>query len=246
MEIVTPDENTSVAAGRHNASLAESTTRIIEGGTWKKQRVVYLMPADKLMPTRAALSHMNLAFPPNQSVYRMAVIGDEVGIAYQSALDQILGHPELSQWEFVLTVEADNVPPFDGVLRLIRRMEAHPEMACIGGLYWTKGEAGVPQIWGDIRDPLVNYRPQAPVPGEIVECYGTGMGFNLWRVSMFRELAAKGVERPWFKTAQGLEGEGVGTQDLRAWGIFRRHGYRCGVDCDVLVGHLDVGTGIVW
>jgi hypothetical protein len=127
------------------------------------------------------------------------------------------------------------------VLRLLDKMEAHPELACIGGLYWTKGEGGVPQIWGDPKDPVLNFRPQPPQAGELVECCGTGMGFNLWRLSMFKD---ERLRKPWFKTLAG--NEGVGTQDLYFWGDARKHGYRCAVDCSVLVGHHDHAMGITW
>lgn len=232
---------TQADPGRHNANLDLSRGRIIEGGSWKRQRVVVLLPSAAMMPARVALAHMNLAFPPNQPVYRMLCLGMEVGEAYSTAIEQILATPDLQDWEYLLTIEHDNVPPPDGVLRLLKRIEAHPEFACIGGLYWTKGEGGVPQIWGDIKDPVLNYRPQAPEPGKVVECCGTGMGFNLWRLSMFKDPA---LRRPWFKTLAGPEG--TGTQDLYFWGDARKHGYRCAIDCEVLVGHYDAGTGITW
>lgn len=227
--------------GRHNADLTKSRSRIIEGGTWKKQRVIVIIPSGPTIPAQAALSQWNLIFPPNQQAFRMMALGLEVGDAYSNAVTEVLAHPDLSKWEYILTVEHDNLPPADGLLKLIARMEQHPEFACIGGLYWTKGEAGVPQIWGDPKDPVLNYRPQPPVTGELVECCGTGMGFNLWRLSMFKD---EKLRRPWFKTVAGVEG--TGTQDLYAWTDFRKHGYRCAIDCSVLVGHLDSTTGIVW
>jgi hypothetical protein len=157
---------------------------------------------------------------------------------------QVIEHPELSGWEYILTVEHDNVPPADGVMRLVRQMEAHPELACIGGLYWTKGEGGVPQIWGDTADPVLNFRPQPPQPDALVECCGTGMGFNLWRIAMFKDDK---LRRPWFKTMAADDGNsGMCTQDLHFWSDARKHGYRCAVDCSVLVGHHDHGSGITW
>jgi len=224
-----------IEAGRHNADLPKSTARIIQGASWKRQRVIMLIPAGATIPTKVYLSHCALAFPPNQSAHRMAAIGLEVGEAFSNAIAEIIAHPELSQWEYLLTIEHDNCPPADGLVKLIKRMEEHPEFACIGGLYWTKGEGGVPQIWGDINDPLPNYRPQPPREGQLVECYGTGMGFNLWRLKMFKE---ERLRRPWFKTVAGAEG--VGTQDLYAWSDFRKYGYRCAIDCDVRVGHYDL------
>lgn len=231
-------------SGVHNADLEKSGKRILEGGSWKKQRVIMVIPASTTIPTKVYLSHCSLIFPPNQAVFKMAAIGMEVGEAFTNSIQDILNHPELSQWEYLLTIEHDNIPPQDGVVKLIEAMEKHPEYACIGGLYWTKGEGGVPQIWGDPKDAQLNFRPQVPDPnGGLVECCGTGMGFNLWRLSMFKD---EKLRKPWFKTLNGTEGQGVGTQDLYFWGDARKHGYRCAIDCSVKVGHYDLSTDICW
>jgi hypothetical protein len=227
--------------GRHNADMEKSTARILQGGSWKKQRIIVLLPAATTMATKVALSHWNMIFPPNQAVHRMLCLGMEVGDAYSQAIEQILAHPELSQWEYILSIEHDNVPPPDGVLTLIETLEKHPEYACVGGLYWTKGEGGVPQIWGDPKDPVLNFRPQPPRAGEVVECCGTGMGFSLWRLATFKDAR---LRKPWFKTIASKEG--VGTQDLAFWGDARKYGYRCAIDCKVLVGHFDAQNDICW
>ena len=232
--------------GRHNSDLAAGASKIINNGTWKKQRIVTVIPAGPMIPAKVYLSHMSIIYPPNQAVYRMMALGTEVGDAFETAITQIINTPQLAEWEYVLTIEHDNIPPPDGVLKLIARMEQNPHLACIGGLYFTKGELGVPQVWGDVKDPIVNFRPQAPDPaGGLVECCGTGMGFNLWRMSMFLELEKKKVPHPWFKTQAGPDG--VGTQDLFFWGkIARPNGFRCAIDCGVKVGHYDASTDISW
>lgn len=194
-----------------------------------------LIPAGPTIPTRVYLSHCSLIFPPNQPAHRQAALGTEVGEAFSNSIAEMLAHPELGKWEYLLTIEHDNTPTSDGLVRLIKRMEQRTDLHAIGGLYWTKGEGGVPQIWGDVRDPVMNFRPQAPDPkGGVVECYGVGMGFTLWRLQIFKD---EKLRRPWFKTVAGQEG--VGTQDLYFWGDARKYGYRCGVDCSVLVGHYD-------
>lgn len=227
--------------GRNNEGIEESFARITQGATWKKQRVVVILPAGKDISTKVALAHWSLIFPPNQPVFRMLALGQEVGEAYTNTIEAVLAHPELSQWEYILTIEHDNAPPPDGLLKLIKRMDQHPEFDCIGGCYWTKGEGGQPQIWGDPKDPVLNFRPQPPVPGELVECNGTGMGFNLWRISLFKD---ERLRKPWFKTIAGAEG--VGTQDLHFWSDAKKYGHRCAVDCDVLVGHWDPHAEVMW
>lgn len=230
--------------GEHNSDLHKTKGRLLRGGSWKKQNVVVLLPAADLVPAKCALSWWNLAFPPNNGVYKMLCLGMEVGDAYSTAIEQVLAEPTLSKWEYLLTVEHDNAPPPDGVVKLIEQMENHPEFACIGGLYFTKGEGGVAQIWGDPKDVVINFRPQPPDPnGGLVECCGTGMGFNLFRLSMFKDERLK---RPWFKTLNGLDGKGIGTQDLTFWGDARKHGYRCAIDCSVKVGHYAVAEDFMW
>lgn len=221
--------------GVHNSNPDATRARLIKGASWKKQRIVVIIPAGDSIPAKVALSHWNLAFAPNNGVMRILAQGMEVGEAYSTAIEQILAHPEMSQWEYILTIEHDNAPPPDGVIKLLERMEAHPEYACIGGLYFTKGYGGCAQIWGDPRDPVTNFRPMLPDPqGGLVECCGTGMGFNLWRLAMFKD---EKLRKPWFVTQRK---DGVSTQDLYFWADARKHGYRCAIDCSVKVGHYDM------
>jgi hypothetical protein len=227
--------------GQHNADLNKTSARLLKGGSWKRQRIIVILPAADMIPAKVALSHWNLGFPPNNGVVRILAQGMEVGDAYSSAIEQVLANPELSQWEYILTIEHDNMPPPNGVMQLIEQMENHPELACIGGLYFTKGEGGVAQIWGDPKDPVLNFRPQVPdAAGGLVETCGTGMGFNLFRMSMFKDSK---LRKPWFHTQKK---DGVSTQDLYFWADARKHGYRCAIDCSVKVGHYDHATDTTW
>ena len=224
-------------SGLHNADLEKTRTRILKGGSWKKQRVVVILPAADLVPAKCALSWWNLAFPPNNGVVKWLAQGMEVGDAYSTAIEQILAHPDLKDWEYLLCVEHDNCPPGDGLVKLIEQMEIHPEFAGIGGLYFTKGEGGCAQIWGDPKDPTPNFRPQAPDQnGGLVECCGLGQGFTLFRLKTFKDERLK---KPWFRTLNGKNGEGIGTQDLQFAADARKYGYRFAVDCSVRVGHYD-------
>jgi hypothetical protein len=223
--------------GLHNGDLEKSSARLMKGNSWKRQRTIVILPAADSIPAKVALSHWNLAFPPNNGVVRILAQGMEVGDAYSNAIEQVLQHPDLKDWEYILTIEHDNAPPPDGAVRLMVAMDENPQFSCIGGLYFTKGDGGVAQIWGDPKDPIVNYRPQVPIPNTIQECCGTGMGFNLWKLSMFKDT---NLPRPLFKTLNGMNGQGVGTQDLTFWTNSRRLGYRCAIDTSVKVGHYDL------
>lgn len=226
--------------GLNNGDLSKAGARLMKGASWKRQRVVVILPADELIPAKVALAHWNLIFPPNNSVVRILALGCEVGHAYSSAIEQVLAHPQLKDFEYILTMEHDNTPPQDGLLKLLEVMESRPDLDCVGGLYFTKGEGGVAQIWGDPNDPVLNFRPQIPRPETVQECCGTGMGFNLWRMSLFKD---ERIEKPWFKTEKGTSG--VSTQDLAFWSKARKWGHRCAVNTAVKVGHIDE-KGFIW
>lgn len=234
--MTTPQLTVQDFGGAHSADPAGTRARLIRNGSHKRQRIVVVVPAIAPIPPKVYLSHVNLAFPPNNGVVRVLAEGMEVGDAYSQAITNVLAHGELGKWEYVLTLETDNAPPPDGVVRLVEDLEQHPEYSAVGGLYFTKGVGGCSQIWGDPCDPVLNFRPQPPQPECLQECCGLGNGFTLFRLSMFADLR---LRRPWFYTPSGRSGEGIGTQDLYFWADARKHGYRCAVDTRVRVGHYD-------
>ena len=71
--------------------------------------------------------------------------------------------------------------------------------AAVGGLYWGKGEAGQPMIFGG-PGMTPDFAPQVPMPDVVQERNGLGMGFTLVDLAVFRD---ERVPRPWFKTLQG-------------------------------------------
>lgn len=230
-QIIVPD------TGYHNQDLTAALSRLQEEGSYADLSCVVLIPAFGTVPTKVLASWWNSYFPPNQTAHKIFAVGMEVGEAFSQSIEMILANEHLSKCKYLITVEHDNIGPADGFVRLLKHMHSHPEYACVGGLYWTKGHGGVPQIWGDPKDPILNYRPQPPDPnGGLVECNGTGMGYNAWRMDMFRD---ERLRRPWFKTTDGTDGQGMQTQDLYFWSDAKRYGYRCAVACDVKVGHYD-------
>lgn len=226
--------------GLHNGDLSKAGARLMRGGSWKRQNIVVILPADSMIHSKVALALWSLVFPPNNGVVRILASGLEVGSAYSAAIESVLAHPQLKDFQYVLTCESDNLPPNDGVLKLLETLETHPEFSWASGLYFTKFESGVPQIWGDPTDPILNFRPQVARPDTIQECCGTGMGFAVWRMSLFKDAR---IERPLFVTEKGKNG--VSTQDLSFAMKARKYGHRCCVDTRVKVGHIDQ-NGFIW
>jgi hypothetical protein len=229
-----PQIISSYDGGKHNADLEQTVSRLSKEGSYKDLSCVMVVPCFGSIPTKAVSAWMNLYSPPNAKFVRLFAVGMEVGHAFSTAIESILAHPDLKNYRYVLTLEHDNIPPADGIVKLLASMEEHPEYSCIGGLYFTQGPGGVAQIWGDPKDPVLNFRPQVPVVGTVQECCGTGMGFNVWRMEMFKD---ERLRRPWFKTQTE---QGVSTQDLYFWGDARKYGYRCAIDTNVRVGHYDL------
>jgi hypothetical protein len=230
-------------AGSHNRDLGATVHRLRAESAYQDLSTVIVIPAFENISTRIVASWWNMMTPPNQKCVKLFAQGMEVGEAYSQTIESVVNHSELSKFKFVLTLEHDNAPPPDGLCRLQACAVAHPEFDVIGGLYFTKGHGGVAQIWGDPNEHPINFRPQLPDPnGGLRECCGTGMGFTLYRMKIFKD---KKLRRPWFKTTASQQ-EGAATQDLYAWNDWRQHGYRCAIDCSVKVGHWDADGEVMW
>jgi len=233
--------------GIHNADLESARTRLIQGDSYRDCSTVCIIPTrgGRSLHPRVVQSWFNLMPPMNQKFARLFATGMEVGDAYSQTLEQILANPELSKWKYLLTMEDDNLPPPDGLLRLLESIQNYD---AVGGLYWTKGPGGQPMIYGDPREMPRNFRPQLVVPDQVQPCNGLGMGFTLFRMKMFKN---KNIKWPLFKTRQEwLPGQGTAnmTQDLAAFQQLAGLGYKFASDNRVKVGHMEVDSeeGLVW
>jgi hypothetical protein len=228
--------------GRHNTDPA-SLERLERGQAYRDLSTICLVPTRGHIHAKVVQSWMALMTPMNNRFTRIFMIGMEVGAAYSSAIEQIINTPGLSDWKYILTLEEDNMPPPDGLLRLYENMD---QFDAVGGIYWTKGEEGQPMIYGDPKAMPKNFMPQLPQPDTVQECNGLGMGFTLFKVDMFKD---ERIPRPWFRTEQSYQ-PGVGTraytQDLYFFENAAKFGYRFACDTRVKVGHYDADNDIVW
>lgn len=223
----------------------------LHGSTYKDSSTVIIVP------TRGTGIHykfmqafQGLMAPMNTKRAVLYAVGFEVGDAFNTMIKNILNHPELSKWKYVLSVEDDNLPMPDGHIKLIESIEQGYD--AVGGLYHTKGDINFPLALGDpdiyrLTGEL-EMRPrnvlQAIQKGTLVETNCLPCGFTLYKMDLF-----KNTEGPWFNTLSEwdpIKGGGSSTQDCQAWNRWRRMGKRCAVDCRVKVGHLDPSTGLVY
>lgn len=228
--------------GYHNSS--DYAGRLEKAKTYKDLSTICIVPTRGQIPAKVVQSWMGLMSPMNQKFTRIFAIGLEVGEAYSQTIESIINHPELSKWKYILTLEEDNCPPPDGLLKLYENMDKYD---VIGGLYWTKGDNGQPMIYGDPNTLPLNFIPQKPISGTIQECNGLGMGFTLFKMDIFKDPK---LRRPWFKTHQGYDPQSGGasayTQDLYFFENIRKNGYKVASDNRVFVGHYDIQNDIMW
>lgn len=229
--------------GVHNKDLDLSSDRLERAKTYQDLSTIIVCPTRGVIPARVVQSWMGMFRPMNQKVIGpLFAVGMEVGVAYNNLFEMIINNPDLSTWKYILTIEEDNMPPADGLLKLYEGMDKYD---VIQGLYWTKGEGGQPMIYGDPHVFPKNFIPQKPIKDSIMECNGLGMGFNLFKLDIFKN---KELPKPWFKTVQEVVPGGAKayTQDLYFYEGASRLGYKFACDCRVLVGHYSLEQDIVW
>lgn len=226
--------------GFHNEKSYEDN---VKKNSYKDLSTICIVPTRGMISAKVVQSWMGLMSPMNQKFVRMFAIGMEVGSAYSTVIEQILEHPDLKNWKYILTLEEDNCPPPDGLLKLYEHMDKYD---VIGGLYWTKGVDGKPMCYGKPDVFPINFVPFMPDPETVTPCNGLGMGFTLFKLDIFKN---KQMKKPFFETVQKYN-SGVGvqayTQDLKFFEDAAKLGYKFACDSRVKVGHYDVTNDQMW
>ncbi len=237
-QILVPDN-----AGMHNNS--DYVSRLEKEKSYRDLSTIIVCPTRGMIPARIVQSWQGMIRPMNQKVVGPIFMeGMEVGEAYNQVLTMILGNPDLAEFKFVLTIEEDNAPPADGLMKLYEHIDTYD---AVGGLYWTKGESGQPMCYGDPAAMPMNFIPRVPEPDSVTPCNGLGMGFTLFRMEMLKDKRFE--EGAWFKTRQELvPGAGVAmmTQDLYFFQKASEMGYKFACDSRVKVGHYDAANQLMW
>jgi hypothetical protein len=227
--------------GMHNEDLGTSIERVEKSKMYQDLSTVIICPTRGMFPTRVVQSWMKLMKPINQLVFG-PIFAETMNVddAYNALIKYVLGNPLLAQCKYILTIEEDNLPPPDGLLKLYENMDKYD---AIGGLYWQKSEGGFPMLFGDPVDPL-DVKPLLPKAGEIQPCNVLGMGFTLFKMDMFRK-----VKEPWFETVENhhrVDGSSQQTQDFYFMRKAGELGFKMACDNRVLVAHLDVKADKLW
>ena len=224
----------------------------LRGTTYKDSSTIILIPSrDEKFHFRVVQTWQNLIAPMNQKRAVIFTIGDEVGKAYTSMVQNILRDPNLSTWKYIMTLESDNLPPPDAHIRLLESIE-ECGLDAVSGIYFTKGEINMPMAYGSPeeykRTGVLDFKPldirEALKHGRVVEVNGIAMGCSLYRMELFKQ-----IEPPWFVTVNDVvEGKGAMgfTQDLWFCQRAKQMGKRFGVDMRVRVGHMDLSSGVVY
>lgn len=226
--------------GYHNEKTYEDN---LKKNAYKDLSTICIVPTRGSVTAKVVQSWMGLMTPMNQKFVRMFAIGMEVGAAYSTTIEQILAHPDLKNWKYILTLEEDNCPPPDGLLKLYENMDKYD---VIGGLYWTKGVDGKPMCYGNPSVFPVNFAPFMPEADSVTRCNGLGMGFTLFKTEIFKNPK---LPKPYFETVQKYT-SGLGiqayTQDLKFFEEAGRLGYKFACDSRVKVGHYDFENDQMW
>lgn len=222
--------------GFHNKSEV-TFDRLESSNLYRDLSTICIIPSGKTIPARVVQSWLQMQAPMNQKFIRIFAMGLEVGVAYTKTIEQILAHPALSQFKFILTLEHDNVVSPDSLINIYKGMD---EYDVIGGVYFTKGEGGQPMCYGkpDDKDSFIPFMPSSE---GLTACNGVGMGFTLFKMDLFKD---EKIEKPWFETKQDKTGQG--TQDLIFCKKAVAAGYKFAVDGRVKIGHYDVDNDIIW
>ena len=224
--------------------------------SYQNKSIVCVIPTRGSIDVEVVNSWFKLITPVNHKFTKLFMNNGNLDDAYNTALLLILNDPALSEYRYVLTMEDDNLPPADGILKLIESMLEHEQQGdkywAISGIYWTKPSRDciehAPIAWGCVEDGEWNMKtPPLTEDGSVTPCCLIPQGFTLYDMELFRK-----IEYPWFKTVEftpdnhDIDWESPASQDSYFFKKVWDAGLKVGVRADVKVGHLDAKTKQIW
>jgi len=228
--------------GRHNSDLGASANRLKNANSYKDLSAVCIIPNSGTIPAIVAERWLNLQNSMNQKFIRIILNGTEKYSAYNIAIEQILANPFLNSFKYIITLEENIIPPFDGLLKLFEDTEKYD---VVGGLIWTADIEARSMIYGNPKGIPSTYTPQFPKLDTIQECNGLGTGFTLFKIDIFKN---KKVPKPWFRIPfQHEQGKPYdGAPDMYFFENIHKLGYKVACDTRIKVGNYDAKNDIVW
>lgn len=230
--------------GYHNSNYEATEKRITKSKMYEDLSTVCVIPTPTgQLSTKFVQYFSGMIRPMNQKFHVHFEERKEVGQAYTDSIEAILNNPFLKDFKYLLTVEWDNIifQP-DALMMLYEDMKDYDVAS---GLYFCKGQNGAPMAYGRIDVQPMNFVPFLPHDNSITPVNGVGMGFCLWKMSIFKDPR---LPKPLFKTVQEVIQGGVSqyTQDLYACQKLRELQYRICIDSRVKIGHHDFDTNFTW
>lgn len=238
-------------SGAHGKRVELAENEIIKP-QYQDMSVVAVTPTRSVQvgPAPKWISNMlSIMKPMNQKfVGPIMLAGMEVGTAYNEAIKFIHAHKDLKNYKYMLAWEDDVFPEPDALLELLA-VANETGADIVSSLYWSKGPAGFPMIYGDISDPEINFRPIHPNQERVRWCYGTGMGFTLFKIEQFKKYFPE-LDDGWFQTKATWDKFKKeirqATQDLYYMEELIKRGGKICVAQKAKCGHYDAKEDVLW
>lgn len=220
--------------GRHNTDLQSSINRLLRANSYRDLSTVCILPTSGTVHARVVQNWMTHLTQMNQKFVRLPIITKNKYDAFNNAIQGILTTPGLKDFKYILTMEEDVMPPYDGLIKLYENIEKYD---VVGGLVWDKGPEGKPKIYGIPHMIPQTFLSVAPYPDTIQSCLGLSTEFTLFKLSIFEDQR---IQKPWFLANHEERSEVYFFENIH------KVGYTVACDTRVKVGHYDAKNDIVW
>lgn len=227
--------------GLHNTDLNGAINRLNKARSALDLSTVCVIPHTGFLNAHVVERWLGQASQMNQKLIRIAIQNHSNFEAYNHAIEQILATPKLNEFKYLLTLEDNIIPPYDGLIKLFENIDKYD---VVSGLVWSTGENSKPQIFGHPSQITQSFTHVPPQPDTIQPCLATSTGFTLWKISMFKDPR---LNKPWFRTVPPLDTTNkLNLPDFYFFENLHKLGYKVACDTRIKVGNIDTKTNIIW
>jgi len=191
------------------------------------------------VPLQWALNFKSMNPPINFNCDFNIVVGKEIGDARNKLAKAALDRGN----KYIFFLGDDVVAPPHTIRQFIYRMENHPGVDVVGGVYCAKADPPAPLVFkGNGGGSYWDWKV-----GEFFQCTGLGMDCTLIRTDILRK-----IPEPWFKTVDidkhidGENGLEAWTEDLYFCKKVTDAGFNIFCDAFIVCDHWDVYGNKIW
>lgn len=219
--------------------MKEQDIIFLEGNSYKNRNMMVGIPTRGMIHYKVISSWKSLLYPINSKSVMVWAPNMEIGEARNKLVESFLKEKDL---DYLLFIDDDLILQNEALLKLFRGLDEH-SFDVIGSVYRLKDSSRDVVAYIEKNGMIESVSDEELLQNEFMEVHVVGMGFTLIHRRVLEQMPLE-----CFKTVQEScsFGTKLFTEDVYFCRMVRDKGFKIGLSCESIMGHIDTRTQIIY